>query len=277
MKNFRFGLIGNNVTYSKSADIFEAVFKQHNIDGTCAVYNILPDEFQSKFLKLTETEVDGLSVTIPYKKTVIEYLDDVAPIANAIQAVNSIRLIEGKKIGFNTDCYGLSYPLRKYAEKLKHSTALIIGAGGAAKAVVYALFTDYEIKDFTIIARNSKKLKQFKDSLLNDLIGITLNDFTFDEFSRQDRFSICVNCTPLGGWNMPDKLPFPQHFDLQNAKIYYDLNYNADNNCMKFAQSKTQHCLDGSSMLVAQALRSFYLWTGLKTDFKQIYTKVFGA
>ena len=76
---------------------------------------------------------------------------------------------------------------------------------------------------------------------------------------------------------MPDILPFPQNFDLQTTKIYYDLNYNADNNCMKFAQTKTQHALDGSAMLVAQALRSFYLWTGLKTEFKPIYKEVFGA
>ncbi len=277
MKKFRFGLIGNNVTYSKSADIFKAVFKQHGIDGNCEVFNISPEEFNHKFQTITDNVADGLSVTIPYKKNVIEFLDEIAPVAHAIKAVNSIRLIDGKRFGYNTDCFGFSYPLRQFSEKLKHSKALIFGAGGAAKATLYALFTDYEIKDFTIITRDEKKIQLFKESIPADLKGLHISGCTFDNYTRVERYAICVNCTPLGGWNMPDVMPFPSKCDMRAIKIYYDLNYNADNKCMKFAQSKTQHSLDGSAMLVAQALRSFYLWTGIKTEFEPIYKQVFGA
>ncbi len=277
MKKFRFGLIGNNVTYSKSADIFKAVFKQHDIDGSCEVFNICPDEFNQKFQSITGSAVDGLSVTIPYKKSVISFLDEIAPVAHAIEAVNSIRLIDGKRFGYNTDCFGFSYPLRQFSEKLKHGKALIFGAGGAAKAALYALFTDYEIKDFVIVTRDEKKIQLFKESIPSDLKGLHIRGFTFDNYTKVERYAICVNCTPLGGWNMSDVMPFPSKCDMRTIKIYYDLNYNADNKCMEFVQSKTQHSLDGSAMLVAQALRSFYLWTGIKTEFEPIYKQVFGA
>jgi len=277
MKKFRFGLIGNNVTYSKSADIFKALFEQHQIDGSCEVFNIKPDEFSQKFQAITDSAVDGLSVTIPYKKEVIAHLDEVAPVANAIEAVNSIRLIDGKRFGYNTDCFGFSYPLREYSEKLKHSKAIIFGAGGAAKAILYALFTDYEIKDFTVVARDMNKLQQFKDSIVADIDRLEIKLQSFENIELSERYAICVNCTPLGGWNMPDVMPFPSKCDMSNIKIYYDLNYNADNKCMNYAQSKTHHTINGSAMLVAQALRSFYLWTGIKTEFEPIYKRVFGA
>lgn len=277
MKQFRFGLIGNNVAYSKSADIFKAVFQQHDIEGTCEVFNIKPNDFKQQFELLTDKVVDGLSVTIPYKKEVIEYLDEVAPVANAIKAVNSILLIDGKRFGYNTDCFGFSYPLRQYSEKLKHNKAIIFGAGGAAKAVMYALFVDCEIKDFTIVTRDRSKLQLFKESIPSDLNGLNIDGCTFDEYSKDERYAICVNCTPLGGWNMSDVMPFPAKCDMRNIKIYYDLNYNADNKCMEYAALKAQHSIDGSAMLVAQALRSFYLWTGIKTEFDSIYKQVFGV
>ncbi len=277
MKQFRFGLIGNNVTYSKSADIFQALFQQHNIDGSCEVFNIKPEEFKAKFETINDSLVDGLSVTIPYKKDVITSLDEIDPVTKAIKAVNSIRLKDGKRIGYNTDCYGSSYPLRIHAEKLKHNKAIIIGAGGAAKAAVYALFADYEIKDFHIVARDEEKIKLFQESLQTDLKGISIKGSSFENCNSDTRFAICVNCTPLGGWNLPDVMPFPKNINFQNVKIYYDLNYNADNKCMKIAQTKTQFAINGSAMLVAQALRSFYLWTGIKTEFEPIYKKVFGV
>ncbi len=277
MKHFRFGLIGNNVTYSKSADIFKAIFEQHNIDGSCEVFNIKPDQFEQRFQQITDKVVDGVSVTIPYKKDVISHLDEVAPIANAIKAVNSIQMKDGKRIGYNSDCFGFSYPLRKYSEKLKHGKALIFGAGGAAKAAVYALFADYEIKDFVIVARELQKIKQFKETIPSELKGLHIQGCTFDDYTFDDRFAICVNCTPLGGWNMSDVMPFPSKCDLQKIKIYYDLNYNADNKCMEFAESKSHHTIDGSTMLVAQAVRSFYLWTGIQTQFEPIYDQVFGV
>ncbi len=277
MKTFRFGLIGNNVTYSKSADIFQAVFQKHAIDGHCEVFNMTPEEFDEKFQAIGSSSVDGLSVTIPYKKRVIPFLDDVAPIARAIEAVNSIRLHNGKRIGYNTDCYGFSFPLRKYAEKLKHGNALIFGAGGAAKATIYSLYTDYEIKDFRVVARDQEKLTQFEKSLTKDISGLHIETSLIDDFKLNDRYKICVNCTPLGGWNHPNVMPFPQNSDLSLVKIYYDLNYNADNICMRYTKSKSHHTIDGSAMLVAQALRSFYLWTGIKTEFVPIYERVFGA
>lgn len=278
MERFRFALIGHNVTYSRSADIFERIFSLKNINGSCEIINIDPDGFVDRFRSITEEQVDGMSVTIPFKKAVMAYLDEIDPIAQAIEAVNSIRYTKGKKLGYNTDCFGFSKPLHPHANILKHGKALIFGAGGAAKAVVYTLYTDYEIKDFVILNRNMDKMRKFKESLSEKIDGMHMTLCKREDEGQivNDRFDIAVNCTPLGGWNKPDLSPFPDSFDFNNLKIYYDLNYNTNNQLVKTAKTKTQVALDGSAMLVAQAIRSFYLWTGIQVNFDNVYSHVFG-
>ena len=277
---FRFALIGNNVTYSRSTDIFNCIFSLKNIKGSCEIINIEPNDFEKKFQLINESQVDGVSVTIPFKKEVIQYLDEIDPIAEAIQAVNSIHFSKGKRIGYNTDCYGFSKPLHNYSGHLKHGNALILGAGGAAKAVVYTLYTDYEIKDFTIFARDIEKLHLFKESLSSVINSVNLklctqSDKFYSEFDN--RYSIGVNCTPLRGWNKPELSPLPEKYDWSNLKLYYDLNYNRDNQLINKAREGCIDAFDGSAMLVAQAIRSFYLWTGVKVTFDEVYAAVFGA
>ena len=282
MKSFRFALIGHNVTYSKSADIFTAIFEIEKVNGSCTIYNIEPDDFADEFPRISSDDVDGMSVTIPYKNAVIPYLDEIDPIAKAIEAVNSIHFSKSVKYGYNTDCYGFSYPLHKYASLLKNDAALIFGGGGAAKAVVYALYTDYEIKQFTVVGRNEIKLQEFKKSFENQIEFIQIDVLTYSNLVKglhDKRFAIAVNCTPLGGWNLPDKTVFPDEFDWRTVKLFYDLNYNADNKIIASTKQNESvlDSIDGSMMLVAQAVRSYFLWTGVKTDVNSVYQNVFGT
>ena len=275
MNSFKFALLGHNIGYSKSMDIFNAIYQNQKIHGECVVCNLNPETFDEEFKNISVSDITGMSVTIPYKNRVIQFLDDIDPVAKAIEAVNSIQFTNGKLIGYNTDCYGFSKPLRKHAAMLKHGNALILGAGGAAKAVVYALYTDYEIRNFTIVARDIDKLQMFADSIKKITNGINFTAATYDSYHFNQRFDIIVNCTPLGGWNFPDNTPIPKSTDVSESKIYYDLNYNDNNKLIASAIGKCLHVFDGSSMLTAQALRSFFLWTGVKVDYNAIYPVVF--
>ncbi len=275
---YKFGLIGQNIAYSKSADIFKAIFELKGIDGSFENFDLdSENSFDEKFKYLMTKELCGLSVTIPHKKRVIPLLNDISAVAEALEAVNSISVENDQLHGHNTDVFGFSLPLNPFAEKLKHGRAMILGCGGSARAVVYSLYIDYEISEFSVISRSIDKLQQFKTSmkeiLKNSHIETSSVSNCADVLSKD--FSIVVNCTPLGGWNHRDTLPFPENFNWDNSRIYYDLNYNQGNLALKLALEHNVMAFDGSQMLVGQAVRSFDIWTGQTVEIEAVYNKVF--
>lgn len=276
---YRVGLIGHNVAYSRSKDVFHAIFSIKGIAGSFDVFDIPPPNFHSRFIQLVKDGLQGLSVTIPYKNLVIRHLHDIDTVARALGAVNSISNDSGKLCGFNTDCFGFSLPLRKHSDKLKHGAALVLGCGGAAKAAVYSLYTDYEVRKFTVLGRTEAKLTAFKQSLERQIPRIIIapvDEGKRHRGRRDECYDIIVNCTPLGGWNHPDESPLPDQFAWPRGKIYYDLNYNADNRLVHKAGDAGLVAIDGSVMLVGQAIRSFKIWTGETVPFEPVYDQVFG-
>jgi len=275
---FKFGLIGQNISYSKSADIFKEILKLKGLNGSFENFDLDSENgFDENFKSLMTREICGVSVTIPHKKRVIPLLNDVSAVAEALEAVNSISVENGILHGHNTDIFGFSLPLRPHSERLKHGRAMILGCGGSARAAAYSLYTDYEISEFCVIGRSGEKLQQFetsmKGTLKNSHIGTATTAECADELSND--FSIVVNCTPLGGWNYRDALPFPANFVWGNTRIYYDLNYNHGNLAVRQALKNNVLAFDGSQMLVGQAVRSFDIWTGQTVEYDAVYDKVF--
>ena len=269
-------MIGHNTAYSKSPDIFKAIFAIKNVSGSFVNMTATPDEFETRFKELAAGDIQGLSITIPYKRVVIPFLDDIDPVATALEAVNSVWVKNGTLNGFNTDSHGFSLALRPHAEKLKHGRALVLGCGGAAKAAVYSLYTYYEVKEFTVVARNAEHLDEFRKSLQRQISGIALTTVVMGTSVTDDQPDIVVNCTPVGGWNSPDSSPFVIGFNWPQGKIYFDLNYNTDNQLVAAARSVGMIAIDGSMMLVGQAIRSFNIWTGEDVNFDEVYRRVFG-
>lgn len=279
MDELNFGLLGHNIGYSKSADIFMAIFAELGVKGRFDNFDLEPDRFESEFCGLkSDGQVAGLSVTIPYKHRVISLLDELHPVAEALEAVNSIAFQSGQLIGFNTDRDGFGWRLKDFAPRLKHGHAVVLGCGGSAKAAVYSLHTDYEIDRITVLGRSRERLAAFSDSLHGVIGALNLQTDLIHTLPsmRTDNLSIVVNCTPLGGWNNPDQSPIPSDFTWPGGKIYYDLNYNQGNLLVQKAESCGMVALDGSAMLTAQALKSFEIWTGRTVPFEPIYRKVFG-
>ena len=272
IEKFNFALLGRNIQYSKSPAIFESIFDYLKIEGNTFLYDL--DDLTQLKSKIDQDKINGLSVTIPYKKELISLLDDVGLNANTIQAVNSIALEEGQLVGYNTDCDGFSYPLLDYRDQLDEGKAVIFGSGGSAKAVIYALHHDFNICEFVIVGRDENKLEDFQIEIKEFTDDSIIKTTTYNEYKHTE-YDIVVNCSPMGGFNDADTLPFPDDFEFIKEKIYYDLNYNTTNRAIEKAKDHGLMPLDGSRMLVAQAVRSFYLWTSIEVPFDDIYHSIF--
>jgi shikimate dehydrogenase len=276
MKPLHFALIGGEISYSRSPDIFRAVFEQLGCEGRFDLCATQSENLQAEIRRLVKSGVAGVSVTIPHKETIIRHLDSVDDLARTVGAVNSIAIRDGQLCGYNTDCYGAAFALRRAGFK-GCERAVIIGSGGAARAVAQVLVVDFGVLDFVFCGRNAAKLADLKYHIgyygQDIVIGaVTIVD-NIAQFATGE--SLVVNCTPLGGPLSPKSNPVPKSLDWRQIGFYFDLNYNADNRTVKAARDAGVRAIDGSSMLVAQALKSMELWTGTSVELEPVYTKVF--
>jgi len=277
-KPLHFALVGENMHYSQSPRIFEAIFKHTNQAGRFDLHSVSRAQLGECVNRLVSEGAGGFSVTIPHKQAVIEHLDEVDPIAESLMAVNSVAIRDGRLFGYNTDCYGVTYALKRVSVSLGDGPALIYGSGGAARAVIHALCHDFGIRQFTVCNRSNAGLRAFKQDMNQAMASIEITTIV-DNDSRNDigaSPTIVVNCTPLGGANHPDAAPFKLGHDWSGVQCYFDLNYNDDNRAISLMREQSVPVIDGSVMLIAQALKSFELWTGCRVDFEPIYQEVIG-
>jgi shikimate dehydrogenase len=272
-----FGLVGHKIGYSKSPDIFSSIFRHSQIDGEFRLFDLTPEAFEGQFRRLLGDSLTGLAVTIPYKQRVMAYLDELDPVAKLLGAVNSISIRNGRTIGFNTDAFGFSLPLRPHAALLNQGSAIIFGSGGGARAAICSLRTDYNLLKFLVVGRSSHKLAQFREAMTECLGNATIDLCLAENTAKiiESSYDVVVNCTPLGGWNAPNASPLPEGFRWRKGKVYYDLNYNSGNVLVDEAVREGLSSIDGSGMLVGQAIRSWHLWTGLQAEFDPVYADVF--
>lgn len=239
-----FGLVGKSLVHSFSKQFFSNLFEKENISATYKNF-----EFQeiAEINRLFETEIDlkGLSVTIPYKVAVIPFLDELSTEAQAIGAVNTIAFKNGKKIGHNTDAFGFHQSIKPFLT-FQHEKALILGTGGASKAIAYVL----KNIGLDVLYISRKPNGQ--------------NEFSYDEINVHmvNACKLIVNCTPVGTFpNVNDCHEFPFEF-LSPEHLVVDLIYNPEKT--KFLQKAQEHgatILNGKPMLEQQALRAFELWS----------------
>jgi shikimate dehydrogenase len=244
MTKRRFGLVGKNIDYSFSKKYFTEKFAAALFED-CSYENFdLP--VIEDFLKTINENPDlkGLNITIPYKESIIPYLDTLSKNAEKIGAVNVVKFTKkGKLKGYNSDYYGFMKSLEPMLQPY-HKKALILGTGGAAKAVAFALEKLGIL--FTFVSREEK------EGLIDyDLINAT----TFDNYQ------IFINCTPLGtSPNTKEFPPIPYDY-FTDKHIAFDLIYNPEETVfLKKAKKKGATTKNGSNMLVLQAEKSWEIW-----------------
>jgi shikimate dehydrogenase len=273
---FKLGLIGYPLSHSFSPKIHTTALKACGLEGSYSLFPISPDDKQelNALLSLVRSnEIHGLNVTIPHKQNVIEFMDELTPTAKAIGAVNTIYLQEEKLIGDNTDAPGFLSDLKRVVISTFRvpCSALVLGAGGSARAVVYALLNDGW--NVTIAARRPEQAQQLADSFTNYHLSITglANLPTF----QSSTFNLIVNTTPLGMTPNVDQSPWPENLSLPSNAFVYDLVYNP--RVTKFVSDARLQGLKagtGLGMLIEQAALAFEKWTGHNPPKEILYTSV---
>jgi shikimate dehydrogenase len=237
-----FGLVGLSLVHSFSKEYFTRKFKAEGLHD-CIYRNFELNSIDEFASLLQNKELCGLNVTIPYKQKVIPYLDTCTDVVKQIGACNCIKISGEKTTGYNTDVPGfrnsISMELKPW-----HTKALVLGTGGASKAVCYAL-TELGI-EFKIVSRSSLK-----------------NDFTYSQLDKSiiEEYRILINTTPLGTFpNVEECPPLPYHL-LTNKHFLFDLVYNPSRT--KFLQEgekRGTQISNGEKMLILQAEESWRIW-----------------
>ncbi len=239
-----YGLIGKTLKHSFSKTYFEQKFKDQKIENT-EYRNFEFQNIDEVRVKLSEVkELKGLNVTIPYKSSIIPFLDELDDIAEKIEAVNTIKIDDdGKWIGFNTDVYGFSTSLKPFLTNL-HEKALILGTGGASKAVEYAL----KQLNISVVKVSRTKGK-------TDLTYADLNENVFKACK------LIINTSPLGTWPNVEESPDIPYNLLTPEHLVYDLIYNPEKTLfLKQAESAGAIIMNGLNMLKLQAEKSWEIW-----------------
>ncbi len=270
----RFGIIGNPLNHSISPLIFKGMFKILHLDFTYIPFELKEFEIESFIKSMKIKGFDGMNVTIPYKEIICNFLDELDEHAGKIKAVNTIFFKNGKTIGFNTDFYGFKRAIEEFKEKI--NVPLILGGGGAGRAVLYAI-SQLKCKKIFLMDRNplrrEKLIKDFK--FITDLELIEWSESSF--FRILEEIDFVVNCTPVGMKGIePLKL-----FNLKSplkGKIFMDLIYNPPLTPFLIeAKSLGAEIKNGLDMLIFQAMKSFEIWTGIKTkktDWLKVYNSI---
>ncbi len=275
-RKFRVGLIGHNIGYSKSGDIYAAILDRLGQVGDFQLLDVPPAELDTVVYRLRSEGFVGAAVTIPHKSAMLSFLDHKDDAVAAIGATNSISLDRSSLHGHNTDCAGFSHLAKSIAGLEKVSRAAIFGNGGSARAVIYSLIRDLDCRDFVIFGRSRDSLRELENEFLSRLHDASFQLRLVSEGSVEDgKFDVTVNCTPLGGWHHLDTSPIPPNFSLRSTDFYIDLNYNKGNATVATALDAGVRAYDGAAMLIAQAIESVRLWTGSEVEFQPIFTKVF--
>ena len=261
-------LLGNGIKNSLSPIIHNSFFQSNKLESYYTTLNVNSNDLKTILDTLCKLNFRGANVTIPHKTDIIPYLDSLDSLANSVNAVNTVLYENEKLIGYNTDVEGFMKPLRKNIQRFDNKKAVILGSGGASKAVLYGLI-NANCKELIVLNRTIENARQIVTKLDSD-IPISchvLNQKTIDSLSDVD---IMINTVPLHKTNTI--LDF--HSDL-GIKLAYDLEYlPKETNFIKQMKSLNADLIYGYEMLLSQAKLSFQIWTGILPSDDSIVGKI---
>lgn len=246
-----YGLIGKALSHSFSANFFRVKFQNEGID---ADYTLIEMEDISAIRDVvTERELSGFNVTIPYKESIIPYLDELSDEAKSVGAVNCVVVRNGRLIGYNTDIIGIEASFEWLDTDVTDTRALILGTGGASKAVQYVC----RKRDlaYSIVSRNKE-----------------LGDYTYDMLDSDiiAQHKLIINATPVGTSPNKDNAPALPYTAIGSEHRVFDLIYNpATTLFLAHANEQGANTMNGILMLQTQAIASWHIWQRAYEEFKE--------
>lgn len=257
------GVIGHPIEHSLSPVMHNAAIAQLGLDYVYLPLPVKPEDLEVALLGFAAINLVGFSVTIPHKQAIMPFLADVSTVAQAVGAVNTVwRTADGWN-GTNTDVEGFLAPLRRRKQNWSQTTALILGNGGAARAVV-AGCSQLGCKKIRVVGRNEQKLNEFLRSWANSPFAVNLEVYLWEELpSLLPQASLLVNTTPIGMYPHSDASPVDEAAmaQLPADAIAYDLIYTpSPTRFLQHAQRCGAIAIDGLEMLVQQGAAALKIW-----------------
>lgn len=261
------GVIGDPVAHSFSPDMHNAAISALCVDYAYVAFHVLPDRVRDAMRGLRGLNIRGLNVTIPHKLTVMAHMDRISEEALAVGAVNTISFEDGELIGYNTDVYGVLTALREIAGiKSFPAHCVVLGAGGAARAVTYALGNQPEVARVTLLNRTVDRAEALARDM-EKMTGKHLDVGDMDAGTQVRVFSdagLVVNATSLGMYPRVEGSPLADAKAVHPDLILYDTVFNPlETALMRTFKAAGAPAYGGLDMLVFQGARSFEIWTGV--------------
>ncbi len=250
-------VIGTPIKHSKSPLIHNYIFQKLNIDAVYLAFEI--KDLKSFFTFVRDTNVKGVSITIPHKVESIKYIDELEPIIDKIKAINTVKNKDGKLIGYNTDIVGVIKAFETNSIKsLKGKTSLILGSGGVARAVIWAL-AEMGTESIIIAGRTPEKLEELKNEVIPHFKNIeVINISKVNEIIKNT--DVIANCTPIG--MTPNTEESPIDTNLVNERhIVFDTVYTPkETKLIRDSKKAGAKVILGIDMFVFQALEQDRIW-----------------
>ena len=259
----KFLVIGNPIEHSLSPKLHNYWIKNNNINAVYEKQKLIENDLERIISQVREKKINGINVTVPFKKAVISYLDELTVEANKTQSVNTIYLKNNKLVGDNTDIIGFQKSVEDFKYDLNNKVVFILGAGGVVPSIIFALI---KMKVSKIIISNRTREKA--DVLKNSFKNIEIVDW-----GKAPNFDMIINATSLG-LKKEDRINVDFLSTIKN-KFFYDVIYNPqETNFLKVGKELGNRTLNGKMMFIYQALSAFYLWHGLKPDVNEDVMKL---
>ena len=269
------GLIGQPVKQSYSPFIHNVAIELTKLNYIYLPFNVPSSNLADALKGMNALGIKGFNVTIPHKVKILDFINNLSDEAADTGAVNTVVNDHGKLIGYNTDVYGVLETLLPYKDEINGNKVTVIGSGGGARSAIYVLIRYFKPSKIHLVNRTEQRAESlrvyFRDKLKFD-------SFTTHEFFPPDlvdvfnKSKLIINATPVGMFpDVDDKITtIPESFNKN--QIVFDLIYNpARTKFLQLAQSKGATVLDGITMLVYQAAKSFSLWTGVEMPVNELH------
>ena len=257
------GLIGHPVEHSLSPIMHNEALKDKNLNYVYLAFDVSPENLKYVVDGAKSLGINGFNITIPYKVDIMKYLNKIDKEAELIGAVNTVKIENDIAIGYNTDGLGARMSLEEEIGKVENKNILIIGAGGASRAVAFELAKNNNI---TIINRTVEKARALSEEISEKLNKtINYNNLNIDI----KEFDIIIHTTPIGMYPNVDVQPIINTKDINESMVVMDLIYNPEETVLlKEAKKQGAKTINGLGMLVYQGAIAFEIWTGVKPDVK---------
>ena len=248
----KYFVIGNPIDHSLSPKLHNYWFKENNIDAVYDKKKIDENELGNIIIKLKKKQITGINVTVPFKKTVIPYLDKMSLEAEQTQSVNTIILNNDNLVGHNTDIAGFIKAIKNLNFDIRGKKIFILGAGGVVPSIIFAL-NKMNVSKIIISNRTKKKAEDLKSQFHN---------LEILDWGDINDFDVIINATSLGLNKESINLDFSK---FANDKLFYDVIYNpAETNFLKEGKKLGNKTENGKLMFIYQAFEAFKLWHGIE-------------